>query len=611
MALQLIKITKFYQFGKNKQTVLNNLTIKFPSKGLIAIVGKSGSGKSTLLNIIAGIEKANSGQILIDGHELERENIVQYQKDYISYVYQFYNLIPSLTIKQNIILPALIKGYSYNDIEFKMMTYCNQLEIVHLLNNYPDQLSGGQKQRVGLVRAFLCQTPILLADEPTGALNGIQSKEVMKLLKQYAKQHLVIVISHNISLIKKYTSQIIDLDQNINYYDFKTSKYHKYSTYFLPRQSKRLFFYIKQQIKYQRNKLIMMFVSQIFIIIAFVLLLSACNGGWLYLKNRFQSDPLKEIIEVYQNDYLNTMFKEDDITKFKENSLIDDVSFKLDFSQGVFKGNQNFEIYQIKNTKNFDYQSGHYPSKENQIVINQKAAKKYDLKVNDEIEYELNGISYSFSISAIISDYVNEGNNIYIDRNIIDENLRQQLETKDVLILVCSKYKQVLDKYQDDFLLVSYHQEYVDSYQMLFDLAYIVVIIFISVSFFISIILISIILKTIFIERKKDTCILQVNGISKLRIVSLFGFEAMLIGMIIGIVGSVVAFGTLFLISLFDLDKNIIGINNLFVLPRYFLGSFDLFILLIFIYIIICWISGVHGALIINKMDGSILLKEN
>ena len=146
---------------------------------------------------------------------------------------------------------------------------------------------------------------------------------------------------------------------------------------------------------------------------------------------------------------------------------------------------------------------------------------------------------------------------------------------------------------------------------MLFDLAYIVVIIFISVSFFISIILISIILKTIFIERKKDTCILQVNGISKLRIVSLFGFEAMLIGMIIGIVGSVVAFGTLFLISLFDLDKNIIGINNLFVLPRYFLGSFDLFILLIFIYIIICWISGVHGALIINKMDGSILLKEN
>lgn len=611
MALQLIKITKFYQFGKNKQTILNNLTIKFPSKGLIAIVGKSGSGKSTLLNIIAGIEKVNSGQILIDGHELEKDEVVQYQKNYISYVYQFYNLIPSLTVKQNIILPALIKGFSYSDIEFKMMTYCNQLEIIHLLNNYPDQLSGGQKQRVGLARAFLCQTPILLADEPTGALNSKQSKEVMELLKQYAKKHLVIVISHNISLIKKFTSQIIDLDQNIKYYNFKTSKYHKYNIYFSHRQSKRMFFYIKQQIKYQKNKLIMMIISQIFIIVASVLLLSACNGGWLYLKNCFQSDPLKEVIEVYQNDYLNTKFEVDDIVRFKENSLIDSVFFKLDFSQGIFKENQNLEIYQIMNTKNFDYQSGHYPSKENQVIINQKAAQKYHLKVNDKIEYELNGMRYSFTVSAIINDYVNEGNNIYIDRNVINENLVQQLETKDVLVVISSKYKQVLDSYQDEFLLVSYHQEYVDSYQMLFDLAYVVVIIFIGVSFFISIILISIILKTIFIERKKDTCILQVNGITKLKIVNLFGFEATVIGVLIGIVGSGVAYGVLFLISLFDIDKNILGITNLFVLPHYFFGPFDLFILLTFIYIIICWISGIQGALIINKMDSSILLKEN
>lgn len=611
MALQLIKITKFYQFGKNKQIILNNLTIKFPNKGLIAIVGRSGSGKSTLLNIIAGIEDVNSGQILIDGHELEREDIVQYQKNYISYVYQFYNLIPALTVKQNIILPALIKGFSYNDIEFKMIAYCNQLEIEHLLNNYPDQLSGGQKQRVGLVRAFLCQTPILLADEPTGALNSEQSNDVMKLLKRYAKKHLVIVISHNISLIKKFTSQIIDLDQDINYYDFKTSKYHKYSTYFSYRQSKRLFFYIKQQIKYQQNKLIMMFISQIFIIIASVLLLSACNGGWLYLKNCFESDPLKEVIEVYQNDYINKKFKADDIVELEESGLIDNVCFKLDFSQGSFKANQKLEVYQIVNTKNFDYQSGYYPSKENQVIINQKAAQKYHLKVNDKIEYELNGIAYAFTISAIINDYVNEGDNLYIDRNMINENLVQQLETKDVLVAVSAKYKLVLDRYQDEFLLVSYHQEYVNSYQMLFDLAYVVVTIFIGVSFLISIILISIILKTIFVERKKDTCILLVNGSTKLKIVSLFGFEAATIGVLIGVVGSGVGYGVLFLISLFDIDKSILGINDLFVLPHYFFGPLDLFILLTFIYIIICWISGIHGALIINKMDSSILLKEN
>ena len=213
MALQLINITKFYKYGKKRQRVIDDLTIKFPSRGMIGIIGQSGTGKSTLLNIIAGIERPCNGQVLIDGHRLNYQQIRMYQRDYISYVYQFYNLVNALTIKENLILITKIKGIDLKQVSGQLEEYCRTLKVVELLERYPDELSGGQKQRIGLVRAFLCNTPILLADEPTGALNDKLSIEVMGLLKRYANEHLVIVISHNSRLIKQYTKMIVDLDK--------------------------------------------------------------------------------------------------------------------------------------------------------------------------------------------------------------------------------------------------------------------------------------------------------------------------------------------------------------------------------------------------------------
>ena len=236
MALQLINITKFYKYGKKRQRVIDDLTIKFPSRGMIGIIGQSGTGKSTLLNIIAGIERPCNGQVLIDGHRLNYQQIRMYQRDYISYVYQFYNLVNALTIKENLILITKIKGIDLKQVSGQLEEYCRTLKVVELLERYPDELSGGQKQRIGLVRAFLCNTPILLADEPTGALNDKLSIEVMRLLKRYANEHLVIVISHNSRLIKQYTKMIVDLDKKKNYYNFSNERYHKYSPIIIKKQ---------------------------------------------------------------------------------------------------------------------------------------------------------------------------------------------------------------------------------------------------------------------------------------------------------------------------------------------------------------------------------------
>ena len=197
MVLQLKNVTKFYKFGKNKQLVIEDLSINFPRVGMVAIVGKSGCGKSTLLNLIAGIEKADNGKVMIDGHELDYRQIDKYQSKYISYVYQFYNLVDALTVYENIILLAKIKGKKISMSKLHFLT--DKLAITPLLEYFPKELSGGQKQRVSLIRAFLCDTPILLADEPTGALDSDTGRKVFTLLQQMSRAYdsAVVVVTHN------------------------------------------------------------------------------------------------------------------------------------------------------------------------------------------------------------------------------------------------------------------------------------------------------------------------------------------------------------------------------------------------------------------------------
>ena len=134
---------------------------------------------------------------MIDGYELDYRQISEYQSNYISYVYQFYNLVESLTVQENIVLLAKIKGRSFS--LDKLYQFSDKLEITPLLKKFPRELSGGQKQRVSLVRAFLCNTPILLADEPTGALDSKSSKDLLECLKMVNDQEkaTILMVTHD------------------------------------------------------------------------------------------------------------------------------------------------------------------------------------------------------------------------------------------------------------------------------------------------------------------------------------------------------------------------------------------------------------------------------
>ena len=611
MVLQLEHVTKFYTYDKNKQIIINDFTVKFPKIGMVAIIGKSGSGKSTLLNLIAGIEKPCSGKVLIDGYELDYRQISEYQSNYISYVYQFYNLVESLTVQENIVLLAKIKGKSFS--LDKLYQLSDKLEITPLLKKFPRELSGGQKQRVSLVRAFLCNTPILLADEPTGALNDQMANEVMKLLKWYSKKHLVIIISHNFNLVSKYTKMIIDLDSRQNIYDFHHQiDYHKYF-FNITKKVSNLNFYLKRQIIYQRNKIIMMLCSQIFAVCTFVLLISGINGGWEYLKSNFNSDPLKEIIEISKKDYDQIFFSDEQINELKKDKLIDQLSYKLDFNLGSFNNDKEIDLtsYQVYKSNNIDFVEGSYPDYENEIMINQDAFKKYNIKVNDKLDFIIDKQKFSLTICAIINDNVNNGTNVYVDSNYLNKNLQEKVISKASVIVKSKNYQQVLKKYDQDYFVINLHNEYFNSYRTLIDMAIMVAICFLIISFGISLILISIILKTILIERKKDVCLMLSNGLLLNKAKRLFAKEAALIGMIIGIIAMFISQFLLMMIDIFKISDLVFKIPDLFVLPKLFLSKYDLYFVMILIYIGACFLVGIITSFQISKMDMSVLLKED
>ena len=611
MVLQLEHVTKFYTYDKNKQIIINDFTVKFPKIGMVAIIGKSGSGKSTLLNLIAGIEKTSSGKVLIDGYELDYRQISEYQSNYISYVYQFYNLVESLTVQENIVLLAKIKGKSFS--LDKLYQFSDKLEITPLLKKFPRELSGGQKQRVSLVRAFLCNTPILLADEPTGALNDQMANEVMKLLKWYSKKHLVIIISHNFNLVSKYTKMIIDLDSRQNIYDFHHQiDYHKYF-FNITKKVSNLNFYLKRQIIYQRNKIIMMLCSQIFAVCTFVLLISGINGGWEYLKSNFNSDPLKEIIEISKKDYDQIFFSDEQINELKKDKLIDQLSYKLDFNLGSFNNDKEIDLtsYQVYKSNNIDFVEGSYPDYENEIMINQDAFKKYNIKVNDKLDFIIDKQKFSLTICAIINDNVNNGTNVYVDSNYLNKNLQEKVISKASVIVKSKNYQQVLKKYNQDYFVINLHNEYFNSYRTLIDMAIMVAICFLIISFGISLILISIILKTILIERKKDVCLMLSNGLLLNKAKRLFAKEAALIGMIIGIIAMFISQFLLMMIDIFKISDLVFKIPDLFVLPKLFLSKYDLYFVMILIYIGACFLVGIITSFQISKMDMSVLLKED
>ena len=214
MMLKLENVSKFYY---NKGMITSGFTrvnLELKIGEFVVITGESGSGKSTLLNVISGLDSYEEGEMYVNGKETSHyteKDFEDYRRKYVANIFQSFNLVNSYTVYQNVELVLLLNGYKKKEIKAKVLDMIDQVGLTEFKNTKVSKLSGGQKQRVAIARAMIKETPIIVADEPTGNLDSTSAKEVIEILKKVAKDKLVVMVTHNMEQVEEFATRVIKM----------------------------------------------------------------------------------------------------------------------------------------------------------------------------------------------------------------------------------------------------------------------------------------------------------------------------------------------------------------------------------------------------------------
>ncbi len=202
--LEVKNVKKIYtaRLGSVKVQALKDVNFSVEEGEYVAVMGESGSGKTTLLNILASLDKATSGQVLLNGRELssiKQREICAFRREHLGFVFQDFNLLDTLSLRDNIYLPLVLAGADYHEMESRVKPLAAKLEVADILDKYPYEVSGGQKQRIAVCRALITEPDIILADEPTGALDSKASGKLLKLFGEVNKEgQTILMVTHSI-----------------------------------------------------------------------------------------------------------------------------------------------------------------------------------------------------------------------------------------------------------------------------------------------------------------------------------------------------------------------------------------------------------------------------
>lgn len=202
--LEVRGLQKIYtaRFGGNKVEALKNVTFSVEEGEYVAIMGESGSGKTTLLNILAALDKPTSGTVLLDGNDVTRikeSAIAAFRRDNLGFVFQDFNLLDTFSLEDNIYLPLVLAQKTYQEMARRLKPVASELGITDILRKYPYEVSGGQKQRAAVARALITNPKLILADEPTGALDSKSTDELLRLFSQINKGgQTILMVTHSV-----------------------------------------------------------------------------------------------------------------------------------------------------------------------------------------------------------------------------------------------------------------------------------------------------------------------------------------------------------------------------------------------------------------------------
>lgn len=202
--LTVNSVKKIYttRFGGNQVQALRNVSFQVEEGEYVAVMGESGSGKTTLLNILAALDKPTGGSVLLDGRDLSKikeSEKAAFRRDNLGFVFQDFNLLDTFSLQDNIFLPLVLAGKQYKEMEERVIPIANKLGIRGLLKKYPYEVSGGQKQRAAVARALITEPKLILADEPTGALDSRATDELLRLFETINKEgQTIVMVTHSV-----------------------------------------------------------------------------------------------------------------------------------------------------------------------------------------------------------------------------------------------------------------------------------------------------------------------------------------------------------------------------------------------------------------------------
>ncbi|WP_454193317.1 ABC transporter ATP-binding protein [Paenibacillus sp. Marseille-Q7038] len=219
--LEASKIHKTYGNKFNKQEVLKGIDLRVNKGEFVSIMGASGSGKTTLLNVLSSIDRVSQGTIQIEGKEftaMKEKQLAEFRKHHLGFIFQEYNLLDTLTVRENVLLPLSIKKVSKKEANEKFQDIASELGIYELKDKYPSEISGGQKQRTSAARAFIHDPSIIFADEPTGALDSKSASDLLNKLSDMNEKHqaTIIMVTHD-PVAASYCSRVVFIKDGLIY----------------------------------------------------------------------------------------------------------------------------------------------------------------------------------------------------------------------------------------------------------------------------------------------------------------------------------------------------------------------------------------------------------